>query len=388
MRFFDYLDEPTANKIFHIKPDDFYLDSQKDLLSYALGATLYIPATRQNITQNIINLKSSGLKSCVLCMEDAINDSELEAAEENLFLVLKQLEIAVEQKVINSEHIPMIFVRVKNEQSFKKIIRNMEKLYLICGFVFPKFSSYNGEEFFSLLREVNSLSRKVFYGLPILESSEIIYLESRVNGLIAVKNILNKYNDIVLNIRIGATDLSGLYSIRREFDQTIYDISVINSCIADIVNLFHRADSEYVISGPVWEYFKSGDRLLKPQLRQSAFSDELGNEGLTRKNYLINQYIDGLIKETLLDKANGLVGKTVIHPTHIPIVNGLQVVTREEYEDAKVILKNGKNGVVKSTYNNKMNEPKPHVNWARKILIKSKIYGVLNEGRNYTSLFT
>ena len=105
------------------------------------------------------------------------------------------------------------------------------------------------------------------------------------------------------------------------------------------------------------------------------------------RSCLINQYIDGLIKETLLDKANGLVGKTIIHPTHIPIVNGLQVVTKEEYEDAKLIVETGKRGAVKSTYNNKMNEPKPHMNWAKKILIKASIFGVLNDGHNYTSLF-
>lgn len=387
MRFFDYLDELSINKIFYIKPSDFNLESRKELLSNALGATLYMPATRQNIAEDIINQKFPGLKSCVLCLEDAIDDSEVHAAEENLFSVLNQLEIAVEQEVISLDRIPMIFVRIKNVQGFERIIQNYKKLSLLCGFVFPKFSSNNGEKFFCLLREVNALSKKVFYGLPILESSEIIYIENRVNELVAIRKLLDKFKDIVLNIRIGATDLSGLYSIRREFAQTIYDISVINCCIADIVNLFLRTDSGYVISGPVWEYFKSGDRLLKPLLRQSAFVDELGNEGLKRRNYLINQYIDGLIKETFLDKANGLVGKTVIHPTHISIVNGLQVVTREEYEDARIIMGNGKNGAVKSWYENKMNEPKPHTNWARKILIKSEIYGVLNEGRNYTSLF-
>ena len=387
MQFFDYMEKKDLNEIFYIEPSKFYLDSPKQILSYALGATLYMPATMQNIARDIISSKFPGLKSYVLCMEDAIDDSDIQTAQENLFSVFKQLEMAIEQKFIDLGQIPMIFIRVKDVQSFERIIENYKNLSFLSGFVFPKFSSNNGEQFFKRLRELNSAAGKVFYGLPILESREIIYIESRTSELIAIKGILDKFCDIVLNIRIGATDLSGVYSIRREFDQTIYDIAVINSCISNVINVFLRSDSEYVVSAPVWEYFKSGDRLLKPLLRQSAFSDEMGKEGLEIRSCLINQYIDGLIKETLLDKANGLVGKTIIHPTHIPIVNGLQVVTKEEYEDAKLIVETGKRGAVKSTYNNKMNEPKPHMNWAKKILIKASIFGVLNDGHNYTSLF-
>jgi len=388
MKFFNQLDESSNNKIFYKRPEDFYLDSPKELLSYALGATMYMPAIRENIAKDFINFKHPALKSCVLCMEDAIDDSDEKKAWENLFLVLKELETSISNKLIDSQSLPMIFIRIRDLKSFERLIKKYKKLSLICGFVFPKFDSNNSEKYLNVLSQVNSISDKKFYGLPILESSQIIYKESRVSELVAIKNILDRYKDIVLNIRIGAADLSGLYSLRREFAQTIYDIAVINNCIADIINMFLRADSEYVVSGPVWEYFRSGDRLLKPLLRETAFFSEMGKEGLKERSYLIDQYADGLIKETLLDKANGLTGKTIIHPTHISIVNALQVVTKEEYEDAKAILDRENKGAAKSIFNNKMNEPKPHINWARKILTKSKIYGVLNEGRNYTSLFT
>jgi citrate lyase beta subunit len=87
------------------------------------------------------------------------------------------------------------------------------------------------------------------------------------------------------------------------------------------------------------------------------------------------------MRETLMDIANGISGKTVIHPSHIKIVQSLNVVPYEEYVDASNIIKaaTGKIGVMKSDFANKMNEIKPHLYWAEKIMLKSRLYGVLHE---------
>ena len=94
------------------------------------------------------------------------------------------------------------------------------------------------------------------------------------------------------------------------------------------------------------------------------------------------------MREVLLDKANGLIGKTIIHPSHIIPVQSLYVVSHEEYIDACSILSNnnGEVGVLKSKFSNKMNEIKPHLSWAKKIISRSKIYGVFNEHQTFTSL--
>ncbi|SIE28432.1 Uncharacterised protein [Mycobacteroides abscessus subsp. abscessus] len=62
-------------------------------------------------------------------------------------------------------------------------------------------------------------------------------------------------------------------------------------------------------------------------------------------------------------------------------MQALNAVTLEEYEDARNIAASaeGSIGVMKSAYSNKMNEIKPHLYWAQKILLKSEIYGVLHE---------
>lgn len=121
--------------------------------------------------------------------------------------------------------------------------------------------------------------------------------------------------------------------------------------------------------------------MLKPQLRQTPFRNHFGDEGRNLRSELIDQNMDGLMREILLDITNGLIGKTIIHPSHIKVVQALNVVTYEEYNDALNIVESatGEFGVKKSQFLNKMNEIKPHYYWAQRMLLKSEVYGVLNE---------
>ena len=81
------------------------------------------------------------------------------------------------------------------------------------------------------------------------------------------------------------------------------------------------------------------------------------------------------------------IGKTIIHPTHIPYVNGMLAVTQEVYNDAMQVL-NTSGGVIKSKSENKMNEIGPHRCWAEKIVMRAKVYGVIKNEGCYTSLFS
>ncbi|MNZ75447.1 hypothetical protein D3C78_939240 [compost metagenome] len=265
-----------------------------------------------------------------------------------------------------------------------------EEIEYITGIVFPKFNVGTGREYLQLLAEYNQGKKaagRILYGMPILESADVIYRERRLETLQGISELLKMYKEYVLNVRIGATDFSSLFGLRRSPDHTIYDIGVIRDCIADIVNMFGRMDNHYVISGPVWEYFKS-DRVFKPQLRQTPFEESMGRTGRILRMDYINRYVDGLIREVAMDKENGIIGKTIIHPTHIKPVQSMYVVTHEEYMDALHITENsqGELGVMKSKYSNKMNEFKPHLTWAKRMLIRANIYGVLNENQNFTCL--
>lgn len=385
MKHYQHLSEEEVENIFFIKPSEFNKHTPREVLANALGATMYTPATKKNIAESLIERKYPELTTNVFCLEDAIANTEVEEAEENILVQLDNLNRAVEEGRIDKSELPLLFIRVRDPKQLEKLLENVEKLQLITGFNLPKFTSENGEAFLKPIVEANRLHSETFYAMPILESPEVMYIEYRLAELIKIKDILDNHQDIILNIRLGGTDFSSLYGIRRGVDFTIYDIKLISDALADIVNLFGRADQKYTISGVVWEYFPESNRLLKPQLRLTPFYEKKGDDGLRQREQIICKEIDGLVKEIVLDKANNFTGKTVIHPTHITYVNGLQVVTYEEYMDAMTILNTKDKGVVKG--GNKMNEIKPHYSWAVKIINKSKIYGVLNKNAEYIQLF-
>ncbi|MWV45731.1 citrate lyase subunit beta [Paenibacillus sp. HJL G12] len=391
MRYFNYLSSEEEKDIFHSSPISFSHTSDKELLSHAVGAALYMPATRQDIADQMITEKFEGLVSVVLDLEDAVGDDQVDKAEESLQVQLRSIHSCLKSGMVTEQTIPLIFIRVRSPEQMKRVIDLLgEAVQCVTGFVLPKFSLHNGQRYLEIVDAYNGVRSPhspLLYVMPILESSEVIYREYRTQTLMNIRALLDEYRDCILNVRIGATDFSSLFGLRRSPDMTIYDIGVIRDCITDIINIFGRAEDQYVISGPVWEYFKS-DRVLKSQLRQTPFEESAGRNGRRLRMHYINKYVDGLIREVAMDKENGMIGKTIIHPSHILPVQSMYAVTHEEFMDATHILSknNGLLGVFKSQYANKMNEIKPHLNWAKRILIRSKIYGVLNENRNFTTL--
>ena len=190
----------------------------------------------------------------------------------------------------------------------------------------------------------------------------------------------------MLAVRIGATDLSAVYGLRRPPELTIYDVRIVADVIADVVNVLGRQDGTgYTVTGPVWEYFGSRERLFKPQLRQSPFTD---HEERALRATLIAKDLDGLIHEIVLDRANGLVGKTVIHPSHVSTVHALSVVTHEEYLDAVDVMEAvaAGGGVAASQSRNKMNEATPHRAWAERTLLRARAFGVAHESTSFVDL--
>lgn len=225
--------------------------------------------------------------------------------------------------------------------------------------------------------------------MPVVESEEVMFQETRWPMLDGIKALLAQYRKHVLAVRIGASDLCAVFGVRRSRDVTIYEVRMVADVISDIVNALGRAgDDGYVITGPVWEYFSSGERRLRPTLRQTPFMDH--DESETRA-WLMDQGLDGLIQEVVLDQVNGLTGKTVIHPTHVAAVHAMSVVSDEEFRDAQDILGTelgSKGGVNRSTYRNKMNEGRPHRAWAERVALRAEIFGVARPEISFADLLT
>lgn len=388
MKLFADLNDKQREKLFYKKPEELSINSDKEILSYALASTLYMPATRPNIYHDLLIKKHSGLTSMVICLEDSIGDHEVELAEEKLKEELINIKTSIEQGILLKAEMPMIFIRIRSVEQFLRLMDSLhECIHLLTGIVIPKFDAAVGSIILKELEAYNSIGN-LLYAMPILETKRIIEKETRLEELLSIKAVLDTYKHLILNVRIGATDFCGLYGIRRNTDTTVYDVAIIRDCITDIINVFLRADSPYVVSGPVWEYFSSKERMLIPQLRETPFRKRYGKAGMQMRTQLIDRHMDGLIREVLMDITNGLTGKTIIHPSHIKSVQALNVVSYEEYLDAANIIasNNGDIGVMKSSFSNKMNEIKPHFYWAQKIMLKSRVYGVFHEEFTYIDL--
>jgi citrate lyase beta subunit len=361
-------------------PQPFGRDSDRDTLAMALGATLYSPGTTADYARRIGALVGRGVTSAVLCLEDAIRDTDVPAAERNVADQMVAAHRAGEQA-------PMLFVRVRRSEQIRFLVKEIgPAVEVLTGFVVPKFTAASGAEFLDVLAEVRRDTGLPLYAMPVLESPETMHAESRVAELLSIRDLLTRHLEAILAVRIGATDLCGLFGLRRSNDQTVYDLAVVREVIADIVNVFGR-DGKFAITGPVWEYFARGERIFKPQLRESPFRvrDDLPNAVLVRHE-LVSHALDGLLREVVLDKATGLLGKTVIHPTHVRPVHAMLVVTAEEYSDALATLCLTDGGVGSSEYANKMIESRPHARWAAGILRRADIFGVLHPDRTFVDL--
>ncbi|MFC7830198.1 HpcH/HpaI aldolase/citrate lyase family protein [Streptomyces sp. NPDC057375] len=381
MRHFGQIAPDVRKRLFHQEPCSFTADSPARVLSAALGATLYSPATRPNLADDILKQGARGLVSMVLCLEDSIDDADVPVGEANL---VRQLTDLAERSDID---VPLLFIRVRTPEQIPDLVRRLgPAVRLLSGFVLPKFTEERGMPFLEALSAAEVSSGHRLFAMPVLESPDLLYRESRVQTLEGIFRAVDKFRDRVLALRLGVTDFCSSYGLRRGPDMTAYDVQIVASVIADVVNMLARADGTgFTVTGPVWEYFRVQERMFKPQLRQSPF---LEGQAVELRQKLIEHSMDGLLREISLDRANGLLGKTCIHPSHVLPVHALSVVSHEEFSDAQDILRPERcgGGVMRSAYTNKMNEVKPHRAWAERTLLRAEVFGVANEDIGFVEL--
>jgi len=318
--------------------------NEDTLLPYKVGALMYVPALNVGVGARVCSGAFPELQSLAFCLEDAVAESGVKEAEAQLIRTLSYIADN------NTGQLPLLFVRVRNCAQFKRLPAMLGSLAdLLTGVIFPKFDLSNAAEYCALTGKINLGREKPLYIMPILESSSVLNLALRKRTLLSIRELLDSCGDYVLNIRVGAMDFCKLYGLRRSVEQTIYDIGVVRDVLTDILTVF--ADS-YVVSAPVWEYFEGLD----------------GDKS----------WLSGLESELRLDIANGFIGKTVVHPSQLPIVKKWLQPSQMDVNDAKAILdwQDELWGVAKSTLGNRMNEVATHQKWAQKIMLLAHIYGV------------
>ena len=307
----------------------------KEVLQYKVGGLLYMPAFQANIVQKISSNKMPHLMSAAFCLEDSIRDDSVDEAEKSLQNILRKLE--------NLQNLPLIFVRIRSPRHLETFHEKIgSKSKILTGYILPKVDMQNIGSFIKLAKEIDR------FIMPTLESDRVASILTRRTELLSLKQALDEIKSIVLNVRVGVNDFCNLYGLRRNIDQTVYDIGVVRDILIDILNVFAK---DYVVSGAVWNYF-NGD-----------------NNGAWAR---------GLKRELELDRANGFIGKTAIHPAQLPIIFDSLKVSQTDFDDAKQLLdwKSTTHGVMKSSDGSRMNEIKCHLNWAKRIKILGDLYGV------------
>ncbi|MCQ9162469.1 HpcH/HpaI aldolase/citrate lyase family protein [Arthrobacter sp. STN4] len=380
MQHFQHLTPSQLARLFHRQPEEFSAAGDPALQAVALGGTLYTPANRRDLAADVLRQRDAGCTSMVLCLEDSIPDADVPEAERNIVAALVRLHA-------RGDGTPLLFVRVRTVEQMVSLARRAgAALAVLAGFVIPKFDNVSGrgDRFLAALHVIqaelgldgnprNGTPGQRLRIMPILESPAVIRLETRAAALTGIGRLLGAHREDVLAVRIGATDMSSTFGLRRSRDLTIYDVQVVANIVGDIVNVLGRPDPGFIISGPVWEHYANTERVLRPQLRLTPFVRTSEKE-LRRRIMTAN--LDTLIREIELDLANGLLGKTLIHPSHVAVVHAMNVVSHEEFLDACAIAGNVRGGAAASPYGNKMNEMKPHQAWAHRTLLRSRAFGV------------
>ena len=313
-------------------------------LKYSVGALLYTPALNGKIADTVISGKLGSCFSMALCLEDTIGADMVEQAEAQVQDTVRRIYEGTQ-----GGFCPKRFIRVREPEQIPRVSRRLATYgTTLTGFILPKYTLSNMALYNEQMERVNEAAGRKLWMMPILESADIVEPVTRVQILGEIRESIHSMRDIVLNVRVGGNDFCNQFAARRHYDETIYDILPIAQLLGDILTFFSR---EYVVSGPVWEFFSSDN----------------------------DEWRRGLRQELKLDRLNGFIGKTVIHPKQIPVVNEMLKVTNKDYEDAKSILNWDDAGlqVGKSFGGERMNEVRTHYNWARKIVLLAGLYGVI-----------
>lgn len=295
---------------------------------YALGATLYMPATRPDLFDVVCNGKIPGLRSLVVCLEDAVSETDVQSGVRNLQTLLAQIDAAGGRSRSN----PILFVRPRNVE-MAKLLNDMELIKHVDGFVAPKLNLSTLGAWESAVTHPSLLL------MPTLETRDVfdpVAMTELRDGLLAT------IRDKVLVLRIGGNDLMGCLGLRRSASHTLYStpMGYVIPMLAGIMGAagFH-------LTAPVFE------RLDNDQL----FTQELE-----------------------LDLLHGLVGKTAIHPSQIATIHDAFRVSIEDLNSARLIMSDDAKAVFK--HGGAMCEPATHLQWARSIEERAQWHGVRHGG--------
>jgi citrate lyase beta subunit len=293
------------------------------ITALSLGATLYIPATRDDLEPVLLGgRRIAGLRSAVLCLEDAVLERDVPAALHRLASFLRTLG---GRPPLPGD--PLLFVRPRNAGMLEHVLC-MPGVERLAGFVVPKASADSLPAYLAApLHEGHRL-------MPTLETREAC----DPHEMRRLRDQLLAVQDRILALRIGGNDLLQAMGLRRAGGRTAYD-GPLGSIIANLVAAF--APWGFALSAPVLEQF--GDTAL-------------------------------LREEVARDIEHGLLTKTAIHPDQVAVIQGALAVPVEQLEEARLMLADDAPAVF--ARDGVMCEPATHRVWAERLIDRAGLFGV------------
>ena len=291
------------------------------LSPHALGATLYVPATRQDLLAATTGA-IPGARSLVICLEDAVRPDHIPMAEKNLAGMLIDLPDDVQ---------PMIYVRPRDLAMLTRLL-GLVGIDRVQGFVLPKVTTDSLPRWLALLTATTHEIMPTIEGQEAFDRSELAILRRQLAG----------WEHRTRAIRIGGNDILGAMGLRRSRYRTAYD-TPLGDAINAIAGTF--IPSGLAVAAPVFEHF--------------------GN-------------LDLLAQEVERDLEHGLFTKTAIHPTQINAIHDLYRPCDADVVEARNILAENAPAVFGSR--GSMCEPSTHIGWARNIITRANAYGIALAG--------
>ena len=294
------------------------IKKSKQVHYFDLGASLYTPSTHPALL-NRLQHGMTGLRSMVVCLEDAIKESELAQALENLNQALDELQPTPQLKR---------FIRPRNPQIFEQILNN-KNIHKIDGFILPKFDLNSLELYKAVLKKQS----RIIPIMPTLETPQVFDPQA----MILLAQRLQSWRQGIICLRIGGNDLMNILGIKRMWGFTIYD-TPLRGLIDQLVIQFRTQGFE--LSAPVFDFIDDTETLKK---------------------------------EIALDLAYGFFSKTAIHPIQIPIIEAAFFdFTQNQLAQAQSVL--NKQATAAFKLNGQMMEPSCHQDWARRVVQFAKRY--------------
>ena len=308
---------------------------------YQLGASLYMPATRQDIWQVIKRDKLPTINSIIICVEDAVSHDDVELALQRLQELLNTWAAHIDS--INDPSTPqnnkqeqptrpLVFVRPRNPMMLQKLV-HYKHIELLDGFVMPKVDMCSLSNWRMACQNLSTDQLL----MPTLETAALFNPHHNQELAIGFKEA---FSQPVFALRIGGNDLFAALRLRRPKNSIVYD-TPIGTLAYQLLGCF--VPHGFYLTAPVFEY------LDQPTL---------------------------FMQELTRDVSLGLVGKTVIHPNQIALVQQAYCVPASTLDEAQAILHSEAKAVFK--YNNTMLEPATHRAWATEIINRAKVFGTIN----------